>query len=270
MAATVSTMAAIDRIWPRLTDMAAIGDYSFFFGTSAVLSALLSSALLSSALLCFPLLCSPLVSALLCSPLLSSALLCSLPLSHTRTHSAVTGSLPSTAWRRCATSAASASATTSSPQALCACTLTALRTSPIGPHAGTLPPRLTRRRGRAALALPGGRRCAQCLEPLPDGQFFEKNGRLYCDIDYMLLFADRCARCGDGIVGRCLNALNSKWHPEHFTCDECGVTLAGSSFFKRQDRPMCKACNDRLKIVGTHRAASRHDAAANGRRRTTA
>jgi predicted RNA-binding Zn-ribbon protein involved in translation (DUF1610 family) len=94
-------------------------------------------------------------------------------------------------------------------------------------------------------------RCAQCLETLPDGAFFEQDGRLYCEVDYLLLFGDRCARCGEAVVGRCLNALDLKWHPDHFTCDECGQTLAGSSFFKRLGRPFCKPCNEKLKQRGT-------------------
>lgn len=89
------------------------------------------------------------------------------------------------------------------------------------------------------------------MEPLPDGVFFEKDKRLYCEADFLLLFGDRCARCGEAIIGRCLNALDLKWHPDHFTCDECGVALAGSSYIKRLGRPYCKPCNERLKARGT-------------------
>ena len=102
-----------------------------------------------------------------------------------------------------------------------------------------------------------GHRCVQCLESLPNGKFFDKDMRLYCEVDYMLLFGDRCARCGEAILGRCLNALDLKWHPEHFTCDECGDSLAGSSFFKRLGRPFCKPCNEKLKQTGTRFAARR-------------
>jgi len=91
--------------------------------------------------------------------------------------------------------------------------------------------------------------CVQCLMPFPEGKFFEQEGNLYCEPDYQILFGNRCGRCGENIIGRCINALDLKWHPEHFTCDECGEPLAGTSFVKRHGRPYCKPCNQKLKTL---------------------
>ena len=92
--------------------------------------------------------------------------------------------------------------------------------------------------------------CVQCLMPFPEGKFFENESKLYCESDYQVLFGNRCGRCGENIIGRCINGLDLKWHPEHFTCDECGQQLAGNSFVKKFGRPYCKSCSAKLKQLG--------------------
>lgn len=89
--------------------------------------------------------------------------------------------------------------------------------------------------------------CVQCLMPFPGGKFFESLGKLYCEADYQTCFGNRCGRCGESIMGRCVTALDMKWHPEHFTCDMCGSALAGTSFVKRLGRPYCKDCVVKLR-----------------------
>lgn len=94
--------------------------------------------------------------------------------------------------------------------------------------------------------------CVECLRPFPDGQFMQSpdDNMLYCEQDYYKLFGDRCARCGDLITERCIDALDLKWHHDHFCCDSCGKSLAGGSFVKRGDRPFCKECSNKLKNTG--------------------
>lgn len=89
--------------------------------------------------------------------------------------------------------------------------------------------------------------CVECLMPFPGGNHYEHGGRLYCQHDYETHFGHRCGRCGNSIVGRFVNALDLKWHPEHFTCEACGTGLAGTSFVKRMGRPYCKPCVTALK-----------------------
>lgn len=89
--------------------------------------------------------------------------------------------------------------------------------------------------------------CTECLMPFAEGKFFENSGRLFCEKDYQALFGSRCARCGETISGRSITALDMKWHPEHFMCDECGKPLAGTSFMKRFGRPLCKECLELIK-----------------------
>lgn len=60
----------------------------------------------------------------------------------------------------------------------------------------------------------------------------------------------RCGRCAEIIRGKCITAMDIKWHPDHFTCENCGKPLAGTTFVKRNGKPYCKPCLERLKIQG--------------------
>ncbi|RKP00782.1 hypothetical protein CXG81DRAFT_12822 [Caulochytrium protostelioides] len=84
--------------------------------------------------------------------------------------------------------------------------------------------------------------CHHCLLPFPEDSFIAFDGGLYCEQDYALLYGERCARCADLITGRCVNAMDAKWHPEHFTCDVCGKVLSGGNFTKRKGMPHCRGC----------------------------
>ncbi|KAI8819404.1 uncharacterized protein EV422DRAFT_568834 [Fimicolochytrium jonesii] len=90
--------------------------------------------------------------------------------------------------------------------------------------------------------------CHQCLEPFPENIFFETEGRFYCEFDYTVLHGARCGRCGEIIRGKCITAMDMKWHPDHFTCVTCGKSLAGSTFVKKKSKPYCKPCVERLKV----------------------
>ncbi|EGF79458.1 hypothetical protein BATDEDRAFT_12220 [Batrachochytrium dendrobatidis JAM81] len=84
--------------------------------------------------------------------------------------------------------------------------------------------------------------CHQCLEPFKNNIFFEAEGNFYCEDDHSVLYGARCAKCGDVIVGKCVSALDAKWHIEHFNCENCGRPLVGSTFIRKDDKPYCKVC----------------------------
>ncbi|CAG8487211.1 8444_t:CDS:2 [Cetraspora pellucida] len=48
-----------------------------------------------------------------------------------------------------------------------------------------------------------------------------------------------CAGCGKAIIGRVLAAMGKKWHPEHFNCKHCGITLEYVAFFEKDGYPYC-------------------------------
>jgi len=82
--------------------------------------------------------------------------------------------------------------------------------------------------------------CAQCLKPFPGGNFFERDGRPYCENDFFTLFATKCGACNEPIKGDCINALGQQWHPEHFVCTYCGKAFSGT-FFEHSGKPYCEA-----------------------------
>ncbi|TPX31920.1 hypothetical protein SmJEL517_g04872 [Synchytrium microbalum] len=89
--------------------------------------------------------------------------------------------------------------------------------------------------------------CQQCLRPFANGVYFEAEGRLLCGDDYAVLFGSRCGRCGEIITDKAINALDMKWHPEHFICQSCGKSLAGLNFLKKNGKPVCKDCYAKLR-----------------------
>jgi len=82
--------------------------------------------------------------------------------------------------------------------------------------------------------------CTQCLKPFAGGNFFERDGRPYCEADFYGLFAPKCANCHEAIKGDCINALGSQWHSEHFVCSYCQKSFSGGVFFEHSGKPFCE------------------------------
>jgi len=82
--------------------------------------------------------------------------------------------------------------------------------------------------------------CTNCLSPFPDGQFFEKDGRPFCNSCFSSVFAPRCKSCGQNIIGNCVNAMGAQWHPEHFVCQYCKRAFPGGLFFEIGGLPYCE------------------------------
>jgi paxillin len=84
--------------------------------------------------------------------------------------------------------------------------------------------------------------CGQCTKQLTGGIFFEREGRPFCEKcinDTFLL--PKCAYCGENIKGKCINALNKNWHPDHFFCSQCGKHFPpGAGFLERDGKAYCE------------------------------
>ncbi|ULT99537.1 hypothetical protein L3Y34_000686 [Caenorhabditis briggsae] len=66
-----------------------------------------------------------------------------------------------------------------------------------------------------------------------------------------------CAACGKPIIGQVVIALGKMWHPEHYTCCECGTELGQRPFFERNGRAFCEEDYHNQfspKCQGCHRA----------------
>jgi len=88
--------------------------------------------------------------------------------------------------------------------------------------------------------------CQYCQKSFAGGSFFEFGGKPYCEVHYHQQTGSLCAGCWTAITGRCVNALDKKWHPEHFVCAFCMNPLAGGSFTENNGKAYCKECHSKL------------------------
>eukprot|EP01111_Echinosteliopsis_oligospora_P018409 TRINITY_DN842_c0_g1_i3.p1 TRINITY_DN842_c0_g1~~TRINITY_DN842_c0_g1_i3.p1 ORF type:complete len:500 (-),score=148.44 TRINITY_DN842_c0_g1_i3:181-1680(-) len=88
--------------------------------------------------------------------------------------------------------------------------------------------------------------CQYCQKSFAGGTFYEHGGKPYCETHYHQQTGSLCSGCGKAITGRCVNALDKKWHPEHFVCAFCMNPLAGGSFTENAGKAYCKDCHGKL------------------------
>ncbi|XP_041350215.1 paxillin-like isoform X2 [Gigantopelta aegis] len=82
--------------------------------------------------------------------------------------------------------------------------------------------------------------CTHCNETLGTCNFYEREGKAYCERDYHELFAPRCAYCKGPIIDKCVTALDRTWHPEHFFCAKCGRAFGEEGFHEREGKAYCR------------------------------
>ncbi|KAK5645183.1 hypothetical protein RI129_006483 [Pyrocoelia pectoralis] len=82
--------------------------------------------------------------------------------------------------------------------------------------------------------------CAHCSQELGTRNFFERDGKPYCEPDYHNLFSPRCAYCNGPILDKCVTALEKTWHMEHFFCAQCGKQFGEEGFHEREGKPYCR------------------------------
>ncbi|XP_077439846.1 leupaxin isoform X2 [Vanacampus margaritifer] len=90
--------------------------------------------------------------------------------------------------------------------------------------------------------------CADCLKPFADGRFMELDGRPLCQTHFHARQGTMCGSCRQPIVGRCISALDGKFHPEHFVCAFCLRQLSQGIFQEHKGRPYCSACFNKLLV----------------------
>ncbi|KAK9881781.1 hypothetical protein WA026_017299 [Henosepilachna vigintioctopunctata] len=79
--------------------------------------------------------------------------------------------------------------------------------------------------------------CTHCSQELGTRNFFEREGKPYCEVDYHNLFSPRCAYCNGPILDKCVTALEKTWHMEHFFCAQCGKQFGEDGFMRRKGSP---------------------------------
>lgn len=88
--------------------------------------------------------------------------------------------------------------------------------------------------------------CADCLKPFPDGRFMESDGRVLCSLHFHSRQGTLCGGCCEPITGRCISALDRKFHPEHFVCAFCLRQLSQGIFKEQRGKPYCSPCFDKV------------------------
>lgn len=83
--------------------------------------------------------------------------------------------------------------------------------------------------------------CAVCQNPFTGGRkvMEGEDGNAYCEQDFIDTFAVKCGKCGDPVIGECVNALGIGYHPEHFCCATCNESLVGA-FFEHEGDVYCE------------------------------
>jgi len=93
---------------------------------------------------------------------------------------------------------------------------------------------------------------AGCKKLLDPNRFFEKNHLPCCENCHRESFVPRCAYCGDVITEKCITALGTTWHTDHFFCCQCAVQFpAGSGFLEKDGKAYCE--RDYYRLFATRR-----------------
>eukprot|EP00057_Strongylocentrotus_purpuratus_P011603 XP_011666077.1 PREDICTED: PDZ and LIM domain protein Zasp isoform X9 [Strongylocentrotus purpuratus] len=82
--------------------------------------------------------------------------------------------------------------------------------------------------------------CAHCHENLQGKGVIEDKGKIYCEEDYMRLYAPKCASCMGSITGECVKAMGAEYHPACFTCVVCSQPITGDGFHMQDGMMYCK------------------------------
>lgn len=88
--------------------------------------------------------------------------------------------------------------------------------------------------------------CADCKKSFGTGSFYEHEGKPFCEVHYHAQSGSLCSSCQKPITGRCVTALNKKYHPEHFVCSFCMKQLQKGSFKDENGKPYCHQCHIKL------------------------
>jgi len=88
--------------------------------------------------------------------------------------------------------------------------------------------------------------CHICNDTLMDNDFFEEDGKAYCQAHYVQLFGKFCATCSEPILRDGVKFLEKDYHGQCFICTKCDQPLKSGSFTEWDSQPMCMTCYGRL------------------------
>lgn len=89
-------------------------------------------------------------------------------------------------------------------------------------------------------------RCRDCNQIVAEKFFPATDSRtgdkvILCERDYFRRLDLLCAKCGQALRGAHINALNKKYHLEHFTCSVCSTVFRQhDSYYEREGQVYCQ------------------------------
>ncbi|KAL3271687.1 hypothetical protein HHI36_022160 [Cryptolaemus montrouzieri] len=89
-------------------------------------------------------------------------------------------------------------------------------------------------------------RCSACDAALSNW-YFEKDGLLFCKLDYYSRFGEACQQCAQVITGPVMVAGEHKFHPECFCCSSCCAFIGDGDSYALVERSklFCGQCYKR-------------------------
>jgi len=88
--------------------------------------------------------------------------------------------------------------------------------------------------------------CAFCYMLIESGNYFFVDGKLCCAADYANEYSPKCGKCGKGITGDFVEAMDQKWHTDHFVCTYCSKSLATIDYTNDNGKPFCVQCAETI------------------------
>ncbi|PRP82772.1 hypothetical protein PROFUN_09857 [Planoprotostelium fungivorum] len=85
-------------------------------------------------------------------------------------------------------------------------------------------------------------KCNTCAKILGTTEFYHEGKTPFCDECFRTSRLTKCADCDEWITGKYLEAMNQKYHPEHFRCVTCKGGFVDNSFFPKNNRAYCAKC----------------------------
>lgn len=84
--------------------------------------------------------------------------------------------------------------------------------------------------------------CSICNVGFGEGEYFEKEGKAYCQEHYIALFGKLCANCNKPIIENGAKFLDKMYHVGCFSCSKCEKALRDGKFTDWDSQPMCLDC----------------------------
>lgn len=93
-------------------------------------------------------------------------------------------------------------------------------------------------------------RCSHCGMGLELSQFYEKDQRLFCHLDFHQLFSPKCQLCKNAIENKGIYAQGKYWHIDHFFCTNCSKSLnENEPYYILDDQAICEDCQYQKALI---------------------